>query len=60
MFKINIFNLNFILKIIRRWINDAYEYWDDLRKTSESSKAGVTQLSGYMFSSIEPGIVRVS
>lgn len=44
----------------RKWINDAYTHWDDLRKTSEGSRAGVTQLSGYIFSSTSPHIVRVT
>ncbi|XP_055609877.1 D-aspartate oxidase isoform X2 [Uranotaenia lowii] len=41
-----------------KWISDAYLYWDAIRRTEEASDAGVTQLSGYIFSSTEPGIVR--
>ena len=43
----------------RKWLYDAYEYWDDLRKTEEAANAGVCQLSAYIFSSTSPGIVRV-
>ncbi|XP_055533300.1 D-aspartate oxidase [Wyeomyia smithii] len=44
--------------ITRKWISDAYRYWDDIRKTEDASNAGVTQLSGYIFSSTDPAIVR--
>ena len=44
----------------RKWISDAYHYWDEIRKTADAAEAGVAQLSGYIFSSIDPGIVRVS
>lgn len=39
-------------EITRKWIADAYQYWDDIRKSSDSSVAGVCQVSGYIFSSI--------
>lgn len=42
-----------------KWINDSYEYWDALQKSEEASDAGVTALSGYIFSSISESIVRV-
>ncbi|XP_058461565.1 D-aspartate oxidase [Malaya genurostris] len=45
-------------EITRKWISDAYRYWDDIRKTEDAIDAGVTQLSGYIFSSIDPAIVR--
>uniref|UniRef100_A0A2M4BTA6 Putative d-aspartate oxidase n=1 Tax=Anopheles marajoara TaxID=58244 RepID=A0A2M4BTA6_9DIPT len=45
-------------EITRKWISDAYSYWDELRKTSYSVKAGVCQMSGYIFSSRDPAIVR--
>ncbi|XP_053685415.1 D-aspartate oxidase [Sabethes cyaneus] len=44
--------------ITRKWISDAYRYWDDIRKTEDASDAGVAQLSGYIFSSTDPAIVR--
>lgn len=47
------------IKRYRKWISDAYEYWDSIRATSEASKCGITQLSGYIFSSTSPAIVRV-
>nr|CAI5819956.1 unnamed protein product [Callosobruchus analis] len=45
-------------EITRRWITDAYRYWDDLRNSSEGALAGVTEVSGYLFSSKYPHIVR--
>lgn len=45
-------------EITRKWISDAYHYWDEIRKTREAAEAGVTQLSGYIFSSIDEAIVR--
>ncbi|XP_055628020.1 D-aspartate oxidase [Toxorhynchites rutilus septentrionalis] len=45
-------------EMTRKWISDAYQYWDEIRKTEESSEAGVAQLSGYIFSSTDPSIVR--
>jgi len=45
-------------EITRTWINDSYWYWDDLRKSSIGSLAGVTQISSYIFSSSSPNIVR--
>lgn len=46
-------------EITRQWMNDSYEYWDDLRRKEDASLAGVTQLSVYCFSSTDPSIVRV-
>ncbi|KAK4876751.1 hypothetical protein RN001_009257 [Aquatica leii] len=46
--------------ITRKWINDSYHHWNDLNVTAEASLAGVTELSGYMFSKISPDIVRNS
>lgn len=37
-------------EITRKWVTDAYNYWDNIRKSSEAPLAGVTQLSGYIFS----------
>lgn len=51
-----IYNLKIILS---QWINDSFNYWDELRITEDGAKAGVTQLSGYLFSSTHPEIVRV-
>ncbi|KAJ8919669.1 hypothetical protein NQ315_006197 [Exocentrus adspersus] len=44
--------------ITRKWIIDSYNYWDDIKNTREASKAGVAEISGYIFSSTHPGIVR--
>lgn len=44
----------------RKWIEDSYQFWDDIRLTPEASSAGVTQLSGYLFSNIHKSVVHVS
>lgn len=48
------------IDLCRQWMNDSYEYWDDLRRKEYAALAGVTQLSVYCFSSTDPSIVRVS
>uniref|UniRef100_A0A1L8E2H2 Putative d-aspartate oxidase n=1 Tax=Nyssomyia neivai TaxID=330878 RepID=A0A1L8E2H2_9DIPT len=45
-------------EITQQWIQDAYTHWDELRKSEGSAKVGICNLSGYMFSSISPEIVR--
>ncbi|KAM7343269.1 D-amino acid oxidase 1 [Cochliomyia hominivorax] len=45
-------------EITQQWINDAFYYWDDIRRSKDAALAGVCQLSGYIFSSISPSIVR--
>lgn len=47
-------------EITKKWVYDAYQHWDDIRKSAESSLAGVCQLSGYIFSSTSQSITRVS
>lgn len=47
-------------QITRKWIYDAYHFWDDIRKSESASLAGVCQISGYMFSSISESITRVT
>lgn len=44
--------------ITRKWINNSYHHWDSIRRTAEASLAGVTEISGYMFSSDSPSTVR--
>ncbi|KAF5306431.1 hypothetical protein FQR65_LT07343 [Abscondita terminalis] len=44
--------------LTRKWINDSFHHWNDLNNTSEASLAGVTELSGYMFSKTSPDAVR--
>lgn len=44
----------------RKWMNDSYAYWDNLRLQEDASLSGVTQLSAYVFSSTDSSIVRVS
>ncbi|XP_069701261.1 D-aspartate oxidase [Periplaneta americana] len=47
-------------EITSQWIRDSYEYYDVLRCSEQSSRAGVSQISGYMFSRIDPSIVQNS
>lgn len=47
-------------EITRKWVYDAYEHWDQIRKTVDASEAGVTQISGYIFSSTTSSVTRVS
>lgn len=46
--------------VYRKWIKDAYEHWDAIRLTSEAPNAGITSVSGYIFSSDYPEIVQNS
>ncbi|KAJ8932816.1 hypothetical protein NQ318_015984, partial [Aromia moschata] len=41
-----------------KWIIDSYNYWADIKDSPEGAKAGVTDISGYIFSSEYPNIVR--
>lgn len=45
-------------EITQKWLEDSYFYWDDIRKSAEGVKAGVIEVSGYIFSSEHPEIVR--
>ncbi|XP_076642950.1 D-amino acid oxidase 1 [Halictus rubicundus] len=45
-------------QITREWIGNSYEYYDDLRKSREAAKAGVTSISGYMFANSSPETVK--
>ncbi|XP_050326369.1 D-aspartate oxidase [Bactrocera neohumeralis] len=45
-------------EITQQWITDAFHYWDDIRRSKEAPLAGVCQLSGYIYSSTSPKIVR--
>ncbi|XP_063984731.1 D-aspartate oxidase [Diachasmimorpha longicaudata] len=37
-------------EITRNWMNDSYEFYDEIRKSREAARAGVVEISGYMFS----------
>ncbi|XP_063699276.1 D-aspartate oxidase [Culicoides brevitarsis] len=37
-------------EITSKWLYDAYHHWDAIRNSSDASLAGVTELSGYIFS----------
>ncbi|XP_030765616.1 D-aspartate oxidase [Sitophilus oryzae] len=45
-------------EITQKWINDSYTYWDEIRRSPEGARAGVTELSGYIFSSQHSQAVR--
>ncbi|XP_066253963.1 D-aspartate oxidase [Euwallacea similis] len=44
--------------ITEKWMRDSYDYWDNLRRSREGIDAGIIELSGYIFSSQYPEIVR--
>uniref|UniRef100_U5ESP7 Putative d-aspartate oxidase n=1 Tax=Corethrella appendiculata TaxID=1370023 RepID=U5ESP7_9DIPT len=46
------------IDVTRKWINDAYNHWDEIANSSEGGEAGVCSLSCYMFSSTDKSIVR--
>ncbi|CAH1169768.1 unnamed protein product [Phaedon cochleariae] len=45
-------------EITRKWINDSYFYWKNIEESEYGAEAGVTSISGYIFSSENPGLVR--
>lgn len=45
--------------VFREWITQSFAYWDTLRSSSESTLAGVTEMSGYDFSSSNAQIATV-
>lgn len=57
-YNINIYTTDLFI-LYRKWIVDAYNYWDDIRISSNAPLAGVTQISGYIFSNIGKHVVRV-
>ncbi|XP_046396350.1 D-aspartate oxidase [Ischnura elegans] len=46
------------LDITKKWIGDAYSYYDSLRISSDGENAGVFQYSGFRLSSSVPSLVR--
>lgn len=58
--KLYINNTQITNKYFRKWIIDSYNYWDGIKNSREAANAGVTQISGYIFSSEYPNIVRAS
>lgn len=40
--------------ITRKWINDSYEFYEQIQKSHESSVAGISKISCYMYSNIAP------
>lgn len=48
----------YLLLNCSKWLRDAYHYYDEIRKSSEANRIGVTQLSGYIFSTKSKSIVK--
>ncbi|CAL4092854.1 unnamed protein product [Meganyctiphanes norvegica] len=46
------------LEITKQWLNDAYVYFNDILKSTESDQAGIKDISGYIISSKYPTSVR--
>lgn len=49
----------FYIIFCRKWISDAYNYYEEISRSREGADAGVTNISGYMFSNISPENVKV-
>ncbi|XP_023024937.1 D-amino acid oxidase 1 [Leptinotarsa decemlineata] len=45
-------------EVTQKWINDSYHHWENIRDSSYGVEAGVAEISGYIFSSEHPSIVR--
>ncbi|XP_018329807.1 D-aspartate oxidase-like [Agrilus planipennis] len=45
-------------EVTYEWIRNAYNYWTDIKRTPEAHKAGVKELSGYIFSSTHISITK--
>lgn len=45
-------------EITSQWIKDSYDYYDAIRRTENSVKAGVSQISGYLFSAVDELVVQ--
>ena len=43
----------------RKWVKDAYDYYETISRSPDASEAGVTSISGYMYSNTSPEVVRV-
>lgn len=52
--------LSLIFIRIRKWVNQSWDHWNDLAISSDAPLAGITHLSGYIFSKRNPSVVRVS
>ncbi|KAF5288265.1 hypothetical protein FQA39_LY04033 [Lamprigera yunnana] len=46
------------LEITRKWVNDSYDHWDNILQSDEAARAGVLELSGYIFSKMSPSMVQ--
>lgn len=46
--------------VYRKWLIDSYHYWEDLLNSPNAAKAGVRQLSTYVYSNVDRSIVRAS
>lgn len=51
--------INVFIYSCSQWIRDSYSYYDALRISEQAPRAGVSLLSGYIFSSVDQSIVQV-
>lgn len=58
--KLFVFWFSVFIYLCSQWIRDSYNYYDALRRSEQASRAGVSHVSGYIFSSIDPSLVQVS
>jgi D-aspartate oxidase len=52
--------INVFIYLYSQWIRDSYNYYDALQRSEEAPRAGVNQVSGYIFSRVDPSLVQVS
>jgi len=50
---------NVFINLFSQWIRDSYNYYDALRRSEQAPRAGVSLVSGYIFSSVDPSLVQV-
>jgi hypothetical protein len=51
--------LNVFINLFSQWIRDSYNYYDGLRRSEQAPRAGVSLVSGSIFSSVDPSLVQV-
>jgi hypothetical protein len=55
----NYLMLNVFINLFSQWIRDSYNYYDALQRSEQAPRAGVSLVSGYIFSSVDPSLVQV-
>jgi hypothetical protein len=51
--------INVFIYSCSQWVRDSYSYYDALRRSEQAPRAGLSQLSGYIFSNVDQSIVQV-